>query len=60
MEIVQKLRLYKAKMVNSVTGTSRVHFYESLRGALEYAKVWQGVPGVCVYVKTVEAVYIDE
>ena len=49
---MQKLRLYQAKMVNFVTGSRRERYFESLRGALAYAKIWQGIPGIRVYVKS--------
>ena len=49
---MQRLRLYQAKMVNCVTGSRRARFFESLRDALAYADIWQGIPGIRVYVKS--------
>lgn len=49
---MQKIRLYQAKMVNFATGSRRARYFESLRGALEYADIWQGIPGIRVYVKS--------
>ena len=49
---MQRLRLYQAKMVSSLSGERYVHIFETLREALDYACIWQGIPGIRVYVKS--------
>lgn len=48
----QKLRVYRAKMESALSGARHVHYFETLRGALEYARIWQGITGIRVYVKS--------
>nr|DAE37460.1 MAG TPA: hypothetical protein [Caudoviricetes sp.] len=50
--MVKMTRVYQAKMVSSLSGARYVHYFESLRGALEYARIWQGITGIRVYVKS--------
>lgn len=50
--MVKMTRVYQAKMVSSVSGARHVHYFETLREALEYACIWQGMTGIRVYVKS--------
>ena len=50
--MVKMIRLYQAKMASSLSGEHHVHYFETLREALEYASIWQGIPGIRVYVKS--------
>lgn len=51
--VKMKLRVYQAKMVSALSGAQHVHIFDSLRGALEYASIWQGnLRGIRVYIKS--------
>lgn len=52
--VKMKTRVYQAKMVSALSGARHVHFFDSLRGALEYARIWQGITGIRVYVKSAQ------
>ena len=45
-------RVYQAKMESSLSGVRHVHYFDTLREALEYARIWQGMTGIRVYVKS--------
>lgn len=50
--VKMKQRVYQAKMESALSGARHVHYFESLRGALEYARIWQGMTGIRIYVKS--------
>ena len=50
--VKMKSRVYQAKMVSAMSGARHVHIFDSLRGALEYASIWQGITGIRVYIKS--------